>query len=69
MPVSMPFGLSMAPYAWMKVFRPVVARLRELGVRLTVYAEEFCGRPLFKQGDVAKTADARTGWRQAEELF
>jgi len=59
----------MAPYTWTKVFRPVVARLRELGVRLTVYVEEISGRPLCKQRDAAKTADARTGWRQAEELF
>jgi len=68
-PVSMPFGLSVAPFTWTKVCRPVVARLRELGFRLTAYVDDFGGRPPCTLGEAATTADARAGWRQAEELF
>jgi len=36
-PVSMPFGLSVAPFTWKKVCRSLVAHRRELGFGLTAY--------------------------------
>lgn len=37
-----PFGLSVSPYYFNKVLRPVIAYLRDLGVRLCVYVDDFC---------------------------
>ena len=37
-----PFGLSVSPYYFNKILRPVIAYLRDLGVRLSVYVDDFC---------------------------
>eukprot|EP00170_Pyropia_yezoensis_P000576 contig_2858_g577 len=69
-PVTMPFGLALAPYTWTKVCRPVVARLCELGFALTAYVEDFGGRPPVPvPGRPATRLDAARGWQQARELL
>ena len=69
-PVSMPFGLALAPYTWTKVCQPVVGRLRELGFRLTAYVDDSGGRPpVAVKGSAATKEDARRGWRTAETLL
>lgn len=69
-PVTMPFGLALAPYTWTKVCRPVVARLRELGFALTAYVDDFGGRPPVPvPGRPATRLDAARGWQQARELL
>lgn len=37
----LPFGLSCSPYYFAKTIRPIVAYLRSLGVRVTVYVDDF----------------------------
>ena len=37
----LPFGLSSAPWVFTKTIRPVVAQLRELGVRLIIYIDDI----------------------------
>lgn len=37
----LPFGLSSAPRVFTKIMRPVVASLRERGIRLIVYLDDF----------------------------
>lgn len=44
-PVTMPFGLRVAPRTWTKVCRPVVGALRELGFRIIAYVDDFGGAP------------------------
>jgi hypothetical protein len=39
--VSLPFGLSSAPWAFTKILRPAIAHLRRLGVRLVVYLDDI----------------------------
>lgn len=69
-PISMPFGLAGAPYTWTKVCRPVVARLREMGFRLTAYVDDFGGRPpLSMQEGPATREDARRGLCTAKDLL
>eukprot|EP00170_Pyropia_yezoensis_P004458 contig_18241_g4471 len=69
-PVSMPFGLAVAPYTWTKVCGPVVAHLRELGFVLTAYVHEFGGRPpVPRPGRPATKKDAQRGWWTAERLL
>ena len=69
-PISIPFGLAVAPYTWTKVCRPVVSRLRELGFVFTAYVDDFGGRlHVRKKGWPATKADARRGWRTAASLL
>jgi len=68
-PVPMLFGSSVASFIETKVCRPVVARLREFGVRLTAYVDDFGGPSSCTLGDAATSADARAGLKQAKELF
>ena len=37
-----PFGLRISPYYFCKIVRPVISYLRDLGVRLSVYVDDFC---------------------------
>ena len=37
-----PFGLCLSPFYFCKTLRPVIAYLRDLGVRLSVYVDDFC---------------------------
>src|ERR1700684_1477744 len=37
----LPFGLSSAPLVFTKLLRPVVQRLREMGIRVMVYLDDF----------------------------
>lgn len=37
----LPFGLSSAPWDFTKTLRPVVAKLRELGIRLVIYLDDM----------------------------
>ena len=37
----LPFDLSSAPYVFIKITRPIVAWLRQLGVRLIAYIDDF----------------------------
>ena len=37
----LPFGLSSAPWVFTKTLKPVIARLRELGVRLVIYLNDI----------------------------
>jgi hypothetical protein len=39
--VSLPFGLSSAPWAFTKSLRPAIAHLRCLGIRLVVYLDDI----------------------------
>jgi len=69
-PVSMPFGLAVAPYTWTKVCRPVVGRLREMGFVFKAYVDDFGGRPPVRDtGQPATKADARRGWRTVADLM
>lgn len=69
-PLSMPFGLAIAPFTWTKVCRPVVARLREMGFVVNVYVDDFGGRPPVPvRGRAATKADAAAGWTAAVKLL
>ena len=37
-----PFGLRVSPYYFCKILRPVIAYLREQGLRVSVYVDDFC---------------------------
>ena len=39
--VSLPFGFALSPYYFSKVLRPVVTYLRQLGVKLVLYVDDF----------------------------
>lgn len=41
--MPMTFGLSIAPFTWTKVCRPVVARLRELAVVIMASVDDLGG--------------------------
>lgn len=43
--ITMPFGLSIAPWAWTKVMRPVLAHLRSLGFTLIGYVDDHGAAP------------------------
>jgi hypothetical protein len=38
----LPFGFCLSPYFFAKILRPVVKYLRELGIRLSLYVDDFC---------------------------
>jgi hypothetical protein len=38
---SLPFGLSQAPWIFTKILKPVAAYLRKLGIRLSIYLDDF----------------------------
>jgi len=57
-PITMPFGLSLAPWAWTKVMRPVLAYLRKSGFHLIGYVDDHGaaapGRRPVSKADAAK---------------
>lgn len=66
-PITMPFGLSIAPWAWTKVMRPVLAHLRRKGLTLLGYVDDHGAvaagpRPCSK-------ADAQKGFREVVRLY
>lgn len=67
---TMPFGLKVAPFIWTKVCRPVVGKLREMGVRVIVYVDDFGGAPptQSKHGP-ASEGEAVRGSQAARKLF
>lgn len=67
--LTMPFGLRVAPYLWTKVCRPVVQRLRALGLRDIVYVDDFGGAPPSRRSRPAIKADARRGSLEVQRLF
>lgn len=40
-PLTMPFGLKLAPWVWTKLLRPVVAYLRQRGFKILAYMDDF----------------------------
>ena len=38
---TLPFGLSSAPYVFIKLLKPVVAILRRLGIRVVLYLDDM----------------------------
>lgn len=44
-PHTLLFGLSLAPWAWTKLFRPVLAALRAAGFRSLGYIDDFAAAP------------------------
>jgi len=66
-PQVLPFGLSLAPWAWTKLCRPVLAALRAAGFRALGYIDDFAAAP---PGAAPATAAAATaGRRVAVRLF
>lgn len=57
-PVTMPFGLRVAPRTWTKVCRPVVGALRTLGFRIIAYVDDFGGAPPAPPGVAATPEQA-----------
>lgn len=45
---TLPFGLNYSPYVFNKTVRPVIQFLREKGLRIVAYVDDFC---LMSQGD------------------
>eukprot|EP00168_Porphyra_purpurea_P018165 TRINITY_DN662_c0_g1_i10.p1 TRINITY_DN662_c0_g1~~TRINITY_DN662_c0_g1_i10.p1 ORF type:complete len:892 (+),score=165.22 TRINITY_DN662_c0_g1_i10:970-3645(+) len=68
-PVTMPFGMRIAPFTWTKVMRPVVQHLRELGFRILAYVDDFGGAPPAPDGQPATRAQARAAYNLVEQLF
>jgi len=68
-PVTMPFGLRVAPRTWTKVCRPVVAELRRLGFRIIAYVDDFGGAPPASPGAPATKAEAVAGFSLVAELL
>lgn len=40
-PLTMPFGVKLAPWVWTKILRPVVASLRARGFKIMPYMDDF----------------------------
>ena len=59
-PLVLPFGMKLSPYAFTKVLRPVVAALRRQGLAVLAYMDDFCGRP---PGPSPSSSDAATATR------
>lgn len=68
-PLTMPFGLRIAPYTWTKVMRPVVQYLRERGFRILAYVDDFGGAPPAPPGVPAIKAQAQAAYRFITKLF
>jgi len=68
-PLTMPFGLRVAPYTWTKVCRPVVQCLRGKGFRMIAYVDDSGGAPPAKRGQPASQTEAIDAFRTVERLF
>lgn len=66
-PITMPFGLSLAPWAWTKVMRPVLAYLRRTGFTLMGYVDDH-GAAAPGRRPVSKS-DAAKGFRAVTLLY
>ena len=66
-PVTMPFGLSVAPWAWTKVMRPVLAYLRKSGFTLIGYVDDHGAAPPGSRP--TSKADAAKGFRFVTLLY
>ena len=68
-PITMPFGLRVAPLTWTKVMRPVVQHLRALGFRMIAYVDDFGGAPPAEPGAPASAPQATAAYSLVEALF
>jgi len=68
-PITMPFGMSLAPYMWTKVIRVLVQYLRSLGFRIISYVDDFGGAPPAMPGEPATVADAEQGYELVQVVF
>jgi len=68
-PLTMPFGMSLAPYMWTKEMRALVQFLRALGFRIIAYVDDFGGAPPAMPGRAATVADAARGYELVQLVF
>ena len=68
-PITMPFGLRVAPLTWTKVIRPVVQHLRAQGYRMIAYVDDFGGAPPADPGVPATAPQAAAAYSAVEALF
>jgi len=68
-PITMPFGMSLAPYMWTKVVRPLVQYLRALGFRIISYVDDFGGAPPALPGEPATEENAVRGYELVQLVF
>ena len=66
-PLTLPFGLKLAPWAWTKLCRPILQHLRSLGFALIGYMDDFLCRPPCLSASSAAAATA--GRASALALF
>jgi len=57
-PLTLPFGLKLAPWAWTKLCRPILQRLRHLGFCVIGYMDDFLCRPPGESPTSAASATA-----------
>lgn len=65
--MTMPFGLSVAPWAWTKAMRPVLAHLRSLGSKPIGYVDDHGACPPGPRP--TSRADAVAGFKAVAELY
>ena len=68
-PITMPFGMSLAPYMWTKVVRALVQYLRLLGFRIISYVDDFGGAPPAMPGEPASVLEAARGYATIQLVF
>ena len=68
-PITMPFGMSLAPYMWTKVIRVLVQFLRSQGFRIISYVDDFGGATPAMPGEPATVADAARGYKLVQVVF
>jgi len=68
-PITMPFGLRVAPLTWTKIMRPVVQHLRSLGFRMIAYVDDFGGAPPAEPGEPATAPQATAAYTLVAALF
>jgi len=68
-PVTMPFGMSLASFLRTKVVRPLVRHPRALGFRIISYVDDFGGAPPALPGEPAPVADAVRGYSLVQLVF
>jgi len=68
-PLTMPFGVRVAPYTWTKVCRPVVQALRGKGFRIIAYVDDVGGAPPAGRGQPATATEAIEAFDTVQRLF
>lgn len=69
-PLTMPFGLKLAPWIWTKLMRPVVAHLRARGFKLMPYMDDFgCLASTPHRATPVSKARAMAGRMEAVAIF